>query len=223
MRVDAYTKETLHGADEPEKTEPGPPAYENADVNVSNDCPSAPQPATEGRFYFEDENQPKPNITLAISDRRPSKRWLGELQFKCINVPQIMREGLCWTMDNVSWEDGFFSPTCSNGSEFVKEFWMNCDLLRDGYCRTRHYFLRDLQEDPPRWVAHFQIYAAKDRTLAEFRLGDLSLENVEYAVARGNPGGRHIYYYKKDNPQVTFNAIYDDMPMEGWWPWPRKE
>ncbi|KAI2470840.1 hypothetical protein F4781DRAFT_159584 [Annulohypoxylon bovei var. microspora] len=64
-----------------------------------------------------------------------------------------------------------------------------------GYDRTRHYFLRDLQQEPPRWVAHFQVHAAKNKVLADFRLESLSVENVRYASALGNPGERVIYEY----------------------------
>lgn len=32
-----------------------------------------------------------------------------------------------------------------------------------------------------------------------------------------------IYEYTSWKPEDNFNAIYDDMPMEGWWPWPKKE
>ena len=44
------------------------------------------------------------------------------------------------------------------------------------------------------------------------------------AVAFGNTGelkGHIIYNYRKDKPEESFNAIYDNMPLEGWWPWPR--
>ncbi|KAI1462386.1 hypothetical protein F4805DRAFT_132089 [Annulohypoxylon moriforme] len=199
--------------DEIKETEPAPPAYEISCVTKT------PQPATQGRFYFE--NPTKLNITLAIGDRgRSPPQWFGELQFKCNNVPQLMREGLYWTMDNVSREDGFFSPI---SPEFEVDFWMIDHLVRVGYVWTRHYFLRDLEQEPPRWIAHFQIHAAKNKTLADFRLDDLSVEDVKHAIARGNPGDRTIYRYSRREPVEAFNAIYDDMPMEGWWPWPRKE
>ncbi|KND91716.1 hypothetical protein TOPH_03819 [Tolypocladium ophioglossoides CBS 100239] len=34
--------------------------------------------------------------------------------------------------------------------------------------------------------------------------------------------GRAIYYFDGINPGESFNAICDDRPLQGWWPWPKK-
>jgi hypothetical protein len=42
--------------------------------------------------------------------------------------------------------------------------------------------------------------------------------------ARGeNKYGYEVYFWSKWRPEWNYNALYDDMPMEGWWPWPKKE
>ncbi|KAI0881072.1 uncharacterized protein GGS22DRAFT_75335 [Annulohypoxylon maeteangense] len=219
-----HAKMASHELDEPEKTDKTnstPPAQGNSRIIISKACPDTLQPAVpQGSFYLE--NQTKLNISLGISDRESHRKWLGELQFKCRDVPRLMREGLHWNLDNVSWEDGFFSPTSSAGREFEVDFWMTNLLGGDGYTQTRHYFLRDIQEEPPRWVAHFLIHGVTTKVLADFRLDKISVEHVEHAVARSNLGERFIYRYNRKDPKETFNAIYDDMPMEGWWPWPKK-
>ena len=37
-----------------------------------------------------------------------------------------------------------------------------------------------------------------------------------------NGYGRPIYAFDAVESGINFNAIYDDMPMEGLWPWPKK-
>ncbi|XDG04639.1 hypothetical protein ABKA04_004254 [Annulohypoxylon sp. FPYF3050] len=199
-----------------------PPAYDNPHARLRNSTQPAP-PATNGKFYFE--NQTEETIEIGICPDIPGTpralQWYARLKFKCDNVPQLMREGLYWSLDNVQWEDGYINthglPEPNNEDD--KE--MNDYVLYKGLKYTRNYFLRDLQV-PSRWVARFQIHAPTLKTLGDMRLENLSMEDIHYVRAWSSGRKGLIYGYEAKHPQNSYNVIYDDMPMEGWWVWPKK-
>ncbi|KAI2617713.1 hypothetical protein GGS26DRAFT_596263 [Hypomontagnella submonticulosa] len=147
--------------------------------------------------------------------------WVGLLQVKCDNIPQLMREGFFWSLDNVLWEQGFLgSPLYSSSwDQFDSDEGRN--LREIGLSQRRSYFLRDIQHEPPRWIAHFQMYARSDEILARIRLENLRIENVFSAEAKASARQR-LYKYLRCKPEASMNALYDNMAMEGWWPWPKR-
>ncbi|KAI1088528.1 hypothetical protein F5B19DRAFT_496328 [Rostrohypoxylon terebratum] len=129
-----------------------PPAYDNCHASLGNSGLPIPPPATRGDFYFKSEMSEC--IELILCPRPPSRpngqagpgrqTWIARLIFKCENVPQLMREGLHWSLDNVQWEDGYFSEEDEDEDEDDGD--EIDDYIRDqGLTKTRHYFLRDLQ------------------------------------------------------------------------------
>ncbi|KAI1387982.1 uncharacterized protein F4822DRAFT_408240 [Hypoxylon trugodes] len=106
----------------------------------------------------------------------------------------------------------------------TKTFSINYEYFADvGLDLVRHYFFQDLQQTPPRWVAHLQLFAAAEEVLASVRFEDISVEHVYIAIAHGAEHGGCIYHYRWSQPKIAYNTIYDEMPMEGWWPWPRAD
>ncbi|KAI2780570.1 hypothetical protein F4815DRAFT_469530 [Daldinia loculata] len=205
-------------SDEPEAA--SPPPYESLNTSAQKPHRVVPPPATNGKSYFEKEA--KSNIALCFSPdpTKPygTQLWCAQINIKCDNVPQLMLEGLHWTTDNVLWEDGYVAK--------ISAAYMHIDTFEDlcktGRTNTRHYFLRDMQQEPPRWIAHLQVHAETYKTLAGIKLGEFSIQNVLSAYAWGSRG-QYIYSWVKKKPREAYNAIYDDMPMDGWWPWPKRE
>ncbi|KAI3316955.1 hypothetical protein HD806DRAFT_551239 [Xylariaceae sp. AK1471] len=196
-----------------------PPPYEATSgqlLDIHQDQP-APGPATSGSFYREDE-QPVSIIFKFCPD--PAKflcqqDWSAELFVKCRDVPRLMREGFYWDAANVIREEGYLVLD-QLGS-----------IRKDGkkYAGTRHYFLKDLQR-PPRWIATIELHAVHFHTLTRFDLGQqLTQERIRLANATSQASSQHYIwrYHHQLPPEECFNVIYGDMPMEGWWPWPRKE
>ncbi|KAK4155233.1 hypothetical protein C8A00DRAFT_31942 [Chaetomidium leptoderma] len=56
--------------------------------------------------------------------------------------------------------------------------------------------------------------------LSRFRVQNLSRENVYRAYAF-NADMHVVYAFEYHRPSYCYNCIYDDMPLQGWWPWPR--
>ncbi|KAI1181581.1 hypothetical protein F5B17DRAFT_444896 [Nemania serpens] len=187
--------------------------------------PSEPGPATGGRFYNEDKQPPSVMFKLCPDPTRlwhcKYQDWVAFLEVKCFDVPRLMREGFRWDASNVIREEGYIEggqqgPTREPVTSAFK----------------RWYFLTDLQQ-PRRWIASLNIRALDVNTLYNFDLSHLSRERIRSATAE-NHYQRLIYQYQSytfpdkscgavESPMTGFNTIYDKMPMEGFWPWPRRE
>jgi hypothetical protein len=127
-----------------------------------------------------------------------------------------MREGFHWDAAN-----GIRKDSCLvfDAPETVR--WANYRNIGK-YAGTRHYFLKDLQQ-PPRWIVTVQVNAKSQSTLCRFDLSQLSRERIQRASAASQIDHKnYVYGYQYCEPDKCFNAVYDDMLMEGWWPWPRK-
>ncbi|KAH7034610.1 uncharacterized protein B0I36DRAFT_316628 [Microdochium trichocladiopsis] len=76
----------------------------------------------------------------------------------------------------------------------------------------------------PLWVAKLEVYARELYVLSHFNPGqDLSREDMTLAIAGNEPEFSEFYYqWDKSGSEHCFNAIYDQKPLSGWWPWPRK-
>ncbi|KAI2640149.1 hypothetical protein GGS21DRAFT_505438 [Xylaria nigripes] len=139
-----------------------------------------------------------------LLERDERQDWLARLMVKCGDVPRLMREGFHWDSGNLVHEDGYI---------------MYRRLDEDNSGNTRFYFLKDRQY-PPRWTASLEVHASCVETLYRFDLDQLSREIIFFAAATSQAGDS-IYQYYHHSPAYSFNAIYDDMPMEGKWPLPR--
>jgi hypothetical protein len=90
-----------------------------------------------------------------------------------------------------------------------------------GFHHSRNGNLADKAagHESPRWVARLQVMAPSVELLSRFRVQDLSRDDVCNAHA-SDALGRMIYYYNYHSPAWNYNCIYDDKPLQGWWPWP---
>ncbi|KAI0428001.1 hypothetical protein F5Y09DRAFT_344081 [Xylaria sp. FL1042] len=172
-----------------------------------------PGPATSGMFYHKEKMNPSmvfvfsPDPSKAYDDT--SQEWKATLKVKCKDVPSLMREGFYWSDANVIQEEGYVSKDIYAWGRDSKK-----------WCNKRHYFLKDIQEEPPRWIATIEVVAVQDQTIYRFDLEQLSLETT-YMASATSQVGHQIYGWYYGNPDMCFNAIYEDMPLEGRWPWPK--
>jgi hypothetical protein len=142
----------------------------------------------------------------------PTAPWLAVLAVKCRDVPRLMREGFFWSAENVLPEQGYMSSE-------TRPRW------RALGCRhKRTWILADRADDDSavRWVGQLDVVTPDLSLLANFQVKTLSRDNV-YAADATNAHQRHIYYYDYRSPRYSYNCIYDNKPLKGWWPWPREE
>ncbi|KAI0145237.1 hypothetical protein GGR57DRAFT_307578 [Xylariaceae sp. FL1272] len=172
-----------------------------------------PGPPTGGAFFANDKTPesiwfylcPDPTKTVFNQD------WLARMDCKCADVPGLMRTGFHFNMDNVVREEGYIG-------EHTLGF---KDDTGVPFVATRHYFLKDL-EQPPRWTAKIEVHSPTWAIVYRFDFSLISPNHVKFTSADSfqNNG---IYHYLHGRPEECYNAIYDEMPLEGLWPWPKKE
>ena len=93
-----------------------------------------------------------------------------------------------------------------------------CQHLVHGWAHSRRYVIKDLGIDPE-WTAELTIFAKEIAVLASFDVEFVAMQDMRRAKA-WNWDDNLVYQYSEKSPGESFNAIYDDMPMHGWWPWP---
>jgi hypothetical protein len=92
--------------------------------------------------------------------------------------------------------------------------------------------MADLGNDPL-WTAEIMVWGRSgaegetDQAVRNFSISDLSVDNIDWALAFQKNStqegvGRVVYRFEDDASEHNFNAIYGSMPMDGWWPWPRR-
>lgn len=141
--------------------------------------------------------------------------WVGEMRIKCSDVPLLMREGSYWTVANVIREAGFVDRCLGS----VASVW-NKGRPKHPFTIRRTWLLQDLQT-PPRWVAYLVVSATKLEILSGVQLEEWASDMAKFAMA-WNPERKIIYSYDVRKPRCHFNCIYDQMPLKGWWPWPKE-
>ena len=152
------------------------------------------------RFAFSNA----PNWPFANGD------WTAYMSFFVKDISELMREGLYWSAQNCIPELSFFREADPN------------DILdsSDGGETVREY---DLIDNQARWYAKVRVTSMHKATLANFRLDDLVKDKIVWC--RGRSAENRLVYSWESNvpPGDNFNAIYDDMPLPGFWPWPKEK
>ncbi|KAI2638364.1 hypothetical protein GGS21DRAFT_435490 [Xylaria nigripes] len=195
----------------------------SANQNITH--PSATGPGRCGRLYHEDKRPPLVQFQFCPDPSRlwelDRQDWLAHLQLKCSDVPRLMREGFSLDDSNVIKEEGYLEYRIVNHKGRSPEL-----------APARWYFFADTHQSQL-WVASLYVKATNATIIYNFDLRQLSRELVRYAFAL-NQSRQYIYEYQAHTcydgffrtprmPMKAFNMIYHKMPMEGLWPWPRKE
>ncbi|KAI1177872.1 hypothetical protein F4777DRAFT_540691 [Nemania sp. FL0916] len=207
---------------------PDPPTYETC-IEAIGDKKNTmlaydrnPGPATAGKSFYNYDSEEwnsecslgfglYPNPLRQGSGGAPTPEgqpWVARILVKCPDIPRMMREGFHWTDENILPEEGY----------------IKLEREEKAFRWKRNYFLADLQH-PRRWVARVFVEASNLKTLSDFKLSHhLSKATVIWCRAWAQAWGKDnlmIYNFEYDDPEYSFNAIYDDMPLDGWWPWPK--
>ncbi|KAF6829124.1 hypothetical protein CPLU01_08137 [Colletotrichum plurivorum] len=124
-----------------------------------------------------------------------------------------MREGFFWNEDNVIPERSYIDNSHDHHMEG-----------HDLHCK-RVWTLVDLSPEHL-WHTELTVWGPDIQTLARFRVSDLQTYIVYSAMVKApreacNTHRRTIYLYDENRPERCINTIYDDLPLEGWWPWPK--
>jgi hypothetical protein len=137
--------------------------------------------------------------------------WAALLDVRTPDMPRLMRKGFFWSPENILPEEGYISGE-------ARPEWAGL-----GFIHKRTWILADKSNDEvPRWVGRLDVFAPSLDILPSFQVQHLTRKNVYYALA-WNGLNQLIYHYDYCCAQKSFNCIYDDKPLSGWWPWPRAQ
>lgn len=193
----------------------------------------------------------KPSVINAVLGPTPSPAdapfplgdvnadWSAVLRIWTWDVPGLMRQGLFWSEDNIVPEEGSVLTS--------EDFHTSTAGVWEGSQRdcARAYSLVSRGDTSVHWVGSLVVAFRREAQIARFSVNGLGRRNVyrmealEHRVfnpyqvsgdstdlqSRSNQAG-HValcYRWEWDRTHIAFNAMFDNMPMEGWWPWPRKE
>ncbi|RSL49476.1 hypothetical protein CEP54_012422 [Fusarium duplospermum] len=150
-------------------------------------------------FYFSS------NPKYMLSDPPPEtpKDWTAQLDLVTSDLPGLMHDGLYLTQENVQ--------VLENHVQRVYSDERKCYFLR------RCFTVVD-----PKWSGKLWVVSWNYEPVRDFRIHDLSADKV-YNTQVLNKAGYAVYFYNRSKPEKSANYIYDDMPMKGLWPFPRKE
>ncbi|PHH86949.1 hypothetical protein CDD83_9548 [Cordyceps sp. RAO-2017] len=152
--------------------------------------------------------------TAKSSESEDEYGWQAFINIKARDIKGLMEEGFHFSEDNRL-----------IGAEFY-DIGKGPDRHIDpAWTRSRVYRLVDNQSHPAadmkqQWIATVIVDAAQVAELSRFRLSDLSMETMASCRA-WNSKGQMIYSFDKEEPEASFNAILDEKPLKGWWPWPK--
>ncbi|KAI4869043.1 hypothetical protein F4820DRAFT_407846 [Hypoxylon rubiginosum] len=196
---------------EDESSQSIPPPYSEAVDKTT--ILRTPGPARNGRIFYDIPGErsirfsfrPQPLVDNYLQP------WFGQMDVKCDDVPLLMREGFYWTTANIIKEEGFV--------ENINPQQINLGHPNNPCTIKRYWFLQDLQQ-PPRWTASLQIHAPNYDVISKVRFENWSINMIRSVEAWGL-SKKTIYSFSALTPKCCI-SIYDDMPLKGWWPWPKE-
>ncbi|CAH0051405.1 unnamed protein product [Clonostachys solani] len=166
-----------------------------------------------GQFLPGKSGGGKINLVLLSDPARVRESWWeANVDVSVKSLPESMRQGWSWSEDNIDRAGGQLIVKMSDLDQIQQEA---------GWCCGRRYKLVDRAEDP-QWEAVVWIYAKDLQSLSCVKVNDLLYEKA-YATWATNENNRLAYLFHRRSPHLNFNAIYDEMPLTGWWPWPRAD
>lgn len=193
------------------------PPYVADTASDQNNTPEFPKAASSRQPLTRTNTPLNLQIRFFPDPRASSNRdrdWEADLSVHSTDIVGLMKDGFHWSEANVQHEGGFFVIDEPCIPQRYRERGLNC--VRG--IRLAH----KPEHGEAQWIASLWIYARKVSVLARFRVHELSTDKIHTATA-WNLDDRCIYSYHVLYPENNFNAILDDQPLEGWWPWPKKE
>ncbi|KAG9251907.1 uncharacterized protein F5Z01DRAFT_256802 [Emericellopsis atlantica] len=153
----------------------------------------------------------KPNLIFEFNSpdlmRDPHHGWRAQLLVHDANIPKLMRKG--------------FSLTSAHFSHAESSISLKSRLsiaLSLSLCHARIFFFRRPASELGCY-GKVIVWSRSRSTIVNFDLKGLRRDTVT-KVDGWNVRNAKVYQFRSD-PKACFNAIYAQMPLEGWWPWPK--
>ncbi|KAF5635039.1 actin-binding FH2 [Fusarium sp. NRRL 52700] len=132
--------------------------------------------------------------------------WQAHLVLYTSDIIGLMRKGLYVSQKNVIVEE-----SCLTMRPYRQE-------------NNTYYYDRQYALTGPSWKGNLVVTTLSCPVATNFRVEHLSADKVYHCYA--SDYSRDLcwaYNFMIEKPEVNANYILDDTPLEGLWPWPRKE
>ncbi|KAF5614432.1 uncharacterized protein FSUBG_312 [Fusarium subglutinans] len=132
--------------------------------------------------------------------------WQARLVLYTSDIVGLMRKGLYVSQKNVIVEE-----SCLTMRPHQQE-------------HNTYYYDRRFTLTGPSWKGSLVVTTLSCPIVTNFRVEHLSADKVYQCYASDYFKSRcWAYNFMIEKPEVNANYILDDTPLEGLWPWPRKE
>ncbi|KAF5000495.1 hypothetical protein FGRMN_1662 [Fusarium graminum] len=139
----------------------------------------------------------------AIGDEIDTKTgWFAELNLDTPDIVSLMRDGLYVTENDVDISKNHTVLKLCN--RFMRRMY------------HRYYTLNGAN-----YSGHLIVRAIDIKDTTHFRIRDLSCDKIVTAMVHGEEG--QLVYQWSYLHAIRANNILDDTPLEGLWPWPKRE
>ncbi|KAL2671348.1 hypothetical protein Neosp_013930 [[Neocosmospora] mangrovei] len=168
---------------------------------TSTRAPHKSPSGKEWKLQFWLSSDPENLLSDSLGDK--PEDWTAHLDLVTSDLPSLMHDGLYLTQENVQVLENYVHKDYSD--------------KRERYFLRRYFTIVD-----PKWSGKLSVASWNYEAVRDFRIQHLSADKV-YNAKVLNSDGNTVYYYDMSNPEKNANYLYDDMPMRGLWPFPRKE
>jgi hypothetical protein len=178
-------------------------------------------------FGFVPEEFQKPSIRRLFRNRQEEPKWCAWMRVRVKNIPRLMRRGFHWSEWHVMKERNTMTLNDRTMPKMA-------GLRSPSWKHTRFYHLADILPYEREWVAELYVFSKDAEFLSNFQVNQIQ-ENSVYWAKGETWKGKPIYGYQKESSAIwrlkmgldytrsaNFNAIYGNLPLEGWWPWPKR-
>ena len=132
--------------------------------------------------------------------------WVASLSVKC-NLVDLMRGGFFWSEDNIEVEKTYV----------IKE--KDPEWKENPYSHHQILSLQDTRTTG--WTAQVRISANSYGALAMCKFAELDHTSI-YQTYGHNSENKLVYHFLRSKHE-SINCIFGDMPLEGFWAWPRAD
>ncbi|KAJ4318482.1 hypothetical protein N0V84_006807 [Fusarium piperis] len=155
----------------------------------------------EWHLYFRFSSDPEKRLRNPPQD--VLKQWTACLDLTISDVPSLMQDGLYLAQENVQERENHVHEIYANEHK-------------------RYYLRRCFTVVDTKWSGRLGVTSWTYEPVRDFRIHHLSADKV-YNAQVLDKDGNVVYCYDMCKSYKNANYMYDDMPMDGLWPWPKKE
>ncbi|QPC77156.1 hypothetical protein HYE68_007908 [Fusarium pseudograminearum] len=131
--------------------------------------------------------------------------WIAVLDIDAKDIIGLMQEGLYVSEENAKMHENYIEWSDNFPNRVLRCY--------------RHFTLTH-----PKWSGKMSVQSNDSNIVSGFRMEHLSADRVYHAVSviKSDNVERKVYWYDSPPNAPKINAILDDEPLPGLWPWPKE-